>query len=237
MDALKFLISNKTATLDQLKSVLKTTSTMTVFRKLKALGYISSYSHRGKYYTLREIARFNQAGLWSYNSVRFSKYGNLIETTKQFIEDSTAGFTAKELGQVLHVEVKQTLFQLFKTNRIHREKVSGVYVYASRESAKRKVQLTMRKNSIELSEELKVAVILFFSMLNEKQRRLYAGLEASKLGHGGDKKISQMLGLDAHTIAKGRKELFGGKIEKERIRKKGGGRKPVEKKLLKSSKR
>ena len=38
------------ATLQELKQILGTTSTMTVFRKLKTLGYRTSYSHRGKYY-------------------------------------------------------------------------------------------------------------------------------------------------------------------------------------------
>jgi len=66
--------------------------------------------------------------------------------------------------------------------------------------------------------------------LNEKQRRLYAGLESFKLGHGGDKKVADFLGLDSHTIAKGRQEILSGNIQAESIRKKGGGRKPVEKK-------
>src|SRR5207249_10033445 len=38
---------------------LGTSATMTVFRKLKALGYRTSYSHRGKYYTLSGILRFD----------------------------------------------------------------------------------------------------------------------------------------------------------------------------------
>ena len=32
-------------------------------------------------------------------------------------------------------------------------------------------------------EEAKATILLFLSMLNEKQRRLYAGLESLKLGH------------------------------------------------------
>ena len=39
-------------TLDELKSHLGTQVAMTVFRKLRPLAYLSSYSHRGKYYTL-----------------------------------------------------------------------------------------------------------------------------------------------------------------------------------------
>jgi hypothetical protein len=64
-----FLHSERIATLEHLKAALGTTGTMTVFRRLKALGYLSSYSHRGKYYTLLEIPEFDELGLWSYHSV------------------------------------------------------------------------------------------------------------------------------------------------------------------------
>ena len=47
-----FLQKEKIATLEELKQALGSSGTMTVFRKLKALGYQTSYSHRGKYYTL-----------------------------------------------------------------------------------------------------------------------------------------------------------------------------------------
>ena len=57
-----FLNRNKTATLDHLKKKIINNSTMSVFRKLKHLGYISSYSHRGKYYTLNSIAEFDETG-------------------------------------------------------------------------------------------------------------------------------------------------------------------------------
>jgi hypothetical protein len=80
-----------------------------------------------------------------------------------------------------------------------------------------------------LPDELRAAIILFFSLLDEKQRRLYAGLEAAKLGHGGDRKIAQLLDLNCHTVAKGRRELFGGTVERGSVRSAGGGRKRVEK--------
>ena len=77
--------------------------------------------------------------------------------------------------------------------------------------------------------------ILFFSLLDEHQRRLYAGLESQKLGHGGDRKIADLLGLDVHTVARGRRELFGGEVDRERVRRQGGGRQAVEKKRRTSS--
>lgn len=237
------LNANKIATLDELKGALNTRSTMSVYRKLKDLDYQSSYSHRGKYYTLNEIADFDHLGLWSYNAVWFSQYGNLIETAKEFIDSSTAGLTVDQLQTILHIEVKHSLLKLFKDNRIDRKKISARYVYFTKESAKRKAQETVRENSevgfdidltyeVEtLADELYAAIVLFFSLLNEKQRRLFAGLESFKIGHGGDGKIAQLFGLDAHTVAKGRRELFSQDIIPNRIRQKGGGRKPVEKKF------
>jgi len=76
---------------------------------------------------------------------------------------------------------------------------------------------------------------LFYSLLDEKQRRLFAGLESLKQGHGGDRHIAGLLGLDAHTVSKGRRELLeSDQIDRDRVRQKGAGRKPVEKKRPKS---
>ena len=94
------------ATLQELKQILGTTSTMTVFRKLKTLGYRTSYSHRGKYYTLTTIPQFDQQGLWSCRAVRFSRDGNLLATAQRFVEQAPAGFTASELQALLQVEVR-----------------------------------------------------------------------------------------------------------------------------------
>ena len=98
----KLLKDNKIATLSELKTALSTSSTMTVFRKLKGLNYISSYS-------LFDIADFDSYGLWSHQAVWFSKHGNLVETVKDFIDNSTAGYSAKEIESILHVEAKHTL--------------------------------------------------------------------------------------------------------------------------------
>lgn len=230
------------ATLGDLKAELGTSSTMTVFRKLKELGYLTSYSHRGKYYTLTDIPHFDELGLWSSRSVWFSISGNLLETTCQFVDEAEAGFTAAELQRLLHVGVKEPLLKLYRQKRIDREEVDGVYVYLSREKGqKRNQRLTREGRRVaveighsplreELSQELNAAIILFFSLLDEKQRRLYAGLESHKLGHGGDRKVAQVLELDVHTVARGRQELLASDVERERVRKKGGGRKRVEKK-------
>lgn len=241
-----FLKSTKVATLDDLKDALGTTGTMTVFRKLKALGYLSSYSHRGKFYTLQDIPEFDEQGLWGWHSVWFSHYGNLIETARELVEESAGGVSATELEAILHVECKHALLKLLQQDRVARDRIGRVYVYLAKDATRQRHQRLQRREHADdlmasqvqvMSHELQAAIILFSSLLDEKQRRLYAGLEAQKFGHGGDRKVADLLGLDVHTVARGRRELFGGQVDPERVRRKGGGRKAVEKKPRKSSKR
>jgi len=96
----------------ELKNALGTSVDVTCFRKLKELDYLSSYSHRGGYYTLREIARFAADGLWSAKAVWFSRYGTLMNTVEAFISNSARGCLASELARALHVEVQDALLQL-----------------------------------------------------------------------------------------------------------------------------
>lgn len=237
-----FLQRQKIATLEELKQSLGSSATMTVFRKLKTLRYRTSYSHRGKYYTLTVIPQFDEQGLWCRRGVWFSRDGSLLATARRFVEEAHTGFTANELQAVLGVEVKEPLLQLYRRKLIDREELGGVYVYFSWEPSHRREQ-RLRRESQEaewelgesrqhagLSPERKAAIILFFSLLDEQQRRFYAGLEAHKLGHGGDRKIADFLGLDVHTVARGRRELLRGQVERERVRQPGGGRKSAEKK-------
>ena len=70
-----YLRRHRIADLPALKRALGTSADLTVFRKLKPLGYLSSYTHRGRFYTLREIARFDQDGLWSHEAVWFPETG------------------------------------------------------------------------------------------------------------------------------------------------------------------
>ena len=118
----------------RLKEILGTTSTMTVYRRLKSLSYLTGYSHRGKFYTLPDIPEFNDMGIWSHQRVYFSRYGNLVQTIKHLVDASQMGYTAADLESLLHVEVKHALLEMVGAKQIHREKVSGVYVYFSGES-------------------------------------------------------------------------------------------------------
>jgi len=77
---------------------------------------------------------------------------------------------------------------------------------------------------------------LFLSRLDEAQRRWYVALEANRVGHGGDRLLAEITGLDEQTIRRGREELAAGfaDVPVDRIRRTGGGRPPVEKKTRRS---
>jgi len=75
------------------------------------------------------------------------------------------------------------------------------------------------------------------SRLDEQQRRWYAAVESARLGHGGDRTLSRITGLNVDTIRRGREELADSLKDRpaDRIRLPGGGRPAVEKKVPRSS--
>lgn len=61
-----------------------------------------------------------------------------------------------------------------------------------------------------------------FDSLRENDRRRYAAIEATKLGHGGVEYIARVLGCDPKTIRQGQAELEeGDDLDTGRVRKKG----------------
>jgi hypothetical protein len=61
-----------------------------------------------------------------------------------------------------------------------------------------------------------------FDSLRENDRRRYAAIEATKLGHGGVEYVASVLGCDPKTIRQGQVELEGTEdLDTGRVRKKG----------------
>jgi hypothetical protein len=69
--------------------------------------------------------------------------------------------------------------------------------------------------------------------LDERSRRLFAGILARQRGHGGIQEVAEVTGLNRMTIRRGLRESERGQaVSSDRIRCPGGGRKRVEKKRL-----
>jgi hypothetical protein len=243
----RLLGKRKMATMPELMAALGTEARRTVFRKLGELSYRTSYSHRGRFYTLDEVAEFDEWGLWSCGDVWFSIDGTLLATCARLVETAESGYLVDELDNLLHVSSRDALRKLVGDARLVRERVGGRVLYCASDQKRRAQQLLSRRAALAepgvagplpepsvMPDELRAAIVLFFSLLDEKLRRLYAGLEALKIGRGGDGRIAALLGLDVGTVARGRQDLLRQDVELERVRRAGAGRSSAEKKRRKS---
>lgn len=147
-----FFKKNKLGKLVDLYQLLNTTSRMTVFRRLQDVQYLTSYTHAGSFYTLKNIPNFDSSNLWYFKGVGFSKHGNLKETVFHLIDQSKSGCTHDELEKKLHIRVQNTLLDLVNSNRVSRTKINREYIYSSILPSKSKNQLLTRNN---YSQELK----------------------------------------------------------------------------------
>jgi len=85
----------------------------------------------------------------------------------------------------------------------------------------------MKKYNKNIEAEMRT----FFQTLSEKDKRQYAALEARKLGYGGQTYIAAVLNISRKTIERGLAELISDNPPPvDGVRRKGGGRKPFDKK-------
>jgi hypothetical protein len=148
-------------------------SPMTIWRLLRQVGYFTSYNYNAKYYTLATIPRFDDHGLWTYQDIRFSKWGKLPETIIAVIERSPGGMTAHELAELLHVRnAKPLLTQLILRQRLWREAVGRSYVYLAVEQSQHEQQLRRRieQAPVLLLPEPQQIIALLVEMIRHPQQ-------------------------------------------------------------------
>src|SRR5260370_9644868 len=129
---------------------------------------------------------------------------------------------------MLHGGAQVVFLHLLRQNRIARELLSGLSLYTPTAPAPRRRQCLLRRSSqfiptvldasrLEVSpDEMKAAIILFYSLLDEQQRRLFAGMEWMRLAQAADSVLAEFLGLDPHTLARGRRQLLDHDVKCDR---------------------
>lgn len=143
--------------LQDLFEALGTRSRMTVFRRLRHIGYRTSYTHRGRYYTLADIPDFDEWGLWFHGQIGFSRAGTLKETAAVLVQDTPGGRTHAELSQLLRVRVHNVLLDLVRTGRVGREPYCGKRLYVSANPKRAAEQMQHRQDSDRaIAEALRV---------------------------------------------------------------------------------
>ena len=132
------------AVLDELRQALGTDSRTTVFRILSAAGYLTSFNHAGRYYTLRRIPDFDDHGLWFWQDVGFSSRGTLRDTVTWLVQQAPGGLTHEELQSRLRLRVHDTLRSLVRARTIARAPTGEVFLYLSADHAMAAVQQARR---------------------------------------------------------------------------------------------
>lgn len=128
---------------------LRTSSRMSVFRRISDLGYLTSYSHTGRYYTLVDVPDFDADGLWQCQGVLFSRQGSLKPTVEHLVRSSETGRTHEELHLRLRVRVHNALLYLVRQGRIARETLGTLYLYVSGDSGTAAKQMARRQEQLE----------------------------------------------------------------------------------------
>ena len=133
-----------------IQRALNNASRATCFRYLQQVPYHRSYNANGRYYTRKDPSRYDRFGLFSYGAILFSRDKTLGETIRRLVWESEAGWTQRELQDVLRVRVQVVLLHTFHQGKVEREKVHGFYVYLHPNPALRAAQLDRRRECAPL---------------------------------------------------------------------------------------
>jgi len=133
----------KIVTIDQLASWLSC-SIVTARRRLKAWRAYTSYNRNGRYYTLPEIAQFDDVGLWWHQGAFFSKHGNLKQTLVYLVTHSEHGLSGAELGEILGLHPRSFLSHFRDHPAIYRENMMGRWIWFTADPGIREQQMQAR---------------------------------------------------------------------------------------------
>jgi hypothetical protein len=104
---------------------------ISVRRFLNQIGYSRSYTHNGKWYTLRDSPQFDPEGLWHYRGIGFSKLGSLTATITHLVSRSPIGLSARELAQKLQHPCRAVVTIMHQDAQLDRIKLRGGFRYLS----------------------------------------------------------------------------------------------------------
>lgn len=155
--SLKQLFDSKlVVTLEEIRTTLDGASRATAFRHLKQVAYRRSYNHNGRYYTGYDPKRFDRLGLWSHGQIHFSREGSIKPTVVRLVREAMAGWTHRELLDLLHVRVQLFLRRAVQEGQIARQRMLGFFVYVDVDANVAEAQLRRRSQQIAVPSHVGV---------------------------------------------------------------------------------
>ena len=195
-------------------------SRRTAFRKLKDLHAHTSYSHRGGYY---ELADFDQHGLASTGPLlpryrRQPRRGRTLRARRR--HPGRPAQTRRRRAAAAQARRPLPLLRDQRAPDASTPRPTAADGHARTRAVRRPDARAARRHRVVRQ------------LLDERQRRLFAGLESLKCGWGGDRRIATLL---ASTRPRSPPAAGSSSSAMSRLRRAGGGRTPTEKKRPKSS--
>jgi hypothetical protein len=142
----------KNIALDMVDLVRKTgSSRTTILRRLKEIGYLTSYDHNGKYFALPEFLTFDESGSFEHKGIHFFKNGGLQELIIHQINSGEKGYNAEELSSKIKTRVGNQLRLFTKKGMIVRKKYSDVYIYFSIDETIQQKQISNTETELKIS--------------------------------------------------------------------------------------
>ncbi|MCP4364440.1 MAG: hypothetical protein GY800_04005 [Planctomycetes bacterium] len=131
-------------------------SDVTLRRDFKALKALTSFTHRGHFVTLPEVARFNAQGIWFHKHVGFSRFGTSLDSIVGLIELSKEGLSKVELEAILRIGISKQIQILMQRGKLHRVKLGNRYLYlpeAVQKNKRKKLRLIGDRQTEEYFEK------------------------------------------------------------------------------------
>lgn len=117
----------------------------TLFNKLERSMYYTSYNFNRQYISLKEIPIFDENGIWEYEQVRFSKWGNVEETIQNIVHRSSSGISAGEIADILQIQTHNQLLKCRRKEMLINKRYGRSQIYFSADKTKQKHQIEMRQ--------------------------------------------------------------------------------------------
>lgn len=140
---MRWFKKQKIVTIDQL-AIWLSCSVVTARRRLKVMDAYTSYNRNGRYYTLPEVAQFDNIGLWRHQGAFFSKHGNLKQTLVHLIIHSVQGLSGAELGELLGLQPRSFLSHFRDHPAIYRDNLLGRWIWFAADPGIREQQMQSR---------------------------------------------------------------------------------------------
>jgi hypothetical protein len=153
-------------------------SEATLRRDIRRIKGITSFTHQGRFVTLKDIPKFDKNGIWFYRKAGFTKYKNSLELIVHLINNSKEGLNREQIQQILKIQIFQQIQTLLKRNELYRCKIGNKYIYLPEQLAmnQKKRLRSLSANNVEEYYDAMVSssdlVALLKAVLIEKKIKI-----------------------------------------------------------------